>query len=433
MLRKMVSLLNSVPVKQEAIVRGFSIFKQNKIESDLAVVVEKAAYDIDEANRFAKSNVLSRITAVEANFICNRLLAEDASFREKCQEMVSKQMAKTTPSIRWRPFSEQGVLVPAFRSLVPRSDYGLPEYIFKHGMPAAIFNMRNAKQPLSEARINSYIAFPQANGDVEVRLSIANRHDMLGFTFGPLIAMSLNIAHCADQRYTSQAMRFQADNYIYLFALDSGYSSAEAIHHGSGYVRDREKGLLGEKGVSCTEDAREISPGVYVPANRILGCRLVNVNGELGSFIPNPNVALDELVEMARFIDVRIFLEANSVQDIKLLEAGIYPEVRYHPNAIQRINELHALNKELKRQIQNEAIASRHGTPVVSNLLRAQHSDISSGFCKHSFRIFSMSQQLAADKNSGSVLDGKEHYDNRKARSEDELIDNAINLHRSTK
>lgn len=433
MLRKMVSALSRNSAVPELSNRSFSIFKTSKLEADITAVVEIAGNDIDEANRFAQRKILNTVTATQANLVSNRMLAENLAFREKCQEMIKKQMAQTTPSITWKPFSEQNVLVPAFRSVVPRGDYGMPQYVFQSGMPAALFNMREHKFPLSQARINTYVALPQADGSVEVRLSIENRHDMLGFTFGPLIAMSFNIAHCADQRYTAPSMRFKSDNYLYLVAVDSGYSSAEAIHEGSGYSRNREKGLLGEKGVSCTEDAREISPGVYVPAQRILGCRLVKMTGELGPFVPNPNVILDDFVEMARFIDVQIFLEANSVQEIKALEAGIYPEVRYHENAIQRMNELHAQNKELQRQIQREAIASRHGTPVVCNLLRQQNADPALGFCEHSFGIFSKSQQLVAAKNNGEILDGKEYYDNRKAKSEDELKSNAINLHRSSK
>lgn len=435
MLRKTIGLFSRIPVKQESIARSFSIFKQNNIESDLALVIEKAGEDIQEANQFAQNNILNKVPVVEANLICNRLLTEDLAFRKKCEEMVTKQMAKTTPSVAWKPFSEQNILTPAFRSVVPCGNYGVPEYIFQNGMPAAIFNMRPYRNPLSQAGIVSYVASQQPGGGVEAMLSSRNRHDVLGVTFGPLVAMSLNIAYCADQRYIlTPSARFQVDNYLYLFAVDSGYSVAEAIYQGSGYTRNRDKGLLGEKGVSDAEDSREVTPGVYVPSQRILGCRIVKTTGELGPFIPNPSANVDEFVKMAQFIDVQIFLEAKRVADIRVMEAAIYPSVvRNHEDASLRMNEVNAQNKELQRQIQREAIARRERLPMVSNLLRQQYADHKAGFCDHSFHLFATSQRLIHAKNNGTMLDSKDSYDDSKAKSEEELKEKVINQQRFAK
>lgn len=412
--------------------RYFFVFKKDNLEDELSSLVEMAGKDIQEANQFASHTILKKLTAQEANLKCNQLIIEKVDFREKCQAMVQKQMARTTPTVSWGKFSDRSDYLPAFRSVAPFGDYGLPAYAFQYGMPAAMFNMRQHALPLSEARINTYVVQQQSEDGVQVALSIKDRHDMLGFTFGPVVAASLNIAYCALQRYTFRSMRFQRDNYLYLVAVDQGYSAADAIHHGAGFSHNRDKGLSGHKGVSNAEDAREVTPGVYVSSQHILGCRLVKTTGELGPFIPNPNADLEVFVEMQRFIDVRIFLSAESVQEIKRLEAAVYPEIHHHEDARQRLLEVNDLNEQAKRQIRLEAIAQREGVAVCA-LLRHQHAGPSSYFCEASFSLFHQSQVYILAKAKGEVLDAKDDYDSRKAKSEEELRERALNSRQFTK
>lgn len=413
--------------------RYFYIFKKDSVEDELSSLIEISGKDIQEANQFASATILKGLTPQQANLKCNELIAEKIDFREKCQAMVQQHMARTTPIVSWGKFSARSDWLPGFRSVAPYGDYGLPSNVFQYGMPAAMFNMRQHTYPLSEAKIVTYVVQQQTDDGVQVALSIKDRHDMHGFTLGPVVGVSLNVAYAALQRYTFTSMRFQRDNYLYLVAVDQGYSAADAIHHGTGFSHNRDKGLSGHKGVSNAEDAREVTPGVYISSQHILGCRLVKTTGELGPFIPNPSADLDVFVEMQRFIDVRIFLNSESVQEIKRLEAAMYPEIHHHEDVRQRMLEVNDLNQETKRQIQMEAVARREGVAPVCTLLRSRQAGSPAFFCESSYSLLQKSQGYVAAKRNGELLDAKDDYDSRKAKSEEALRERAINRRQSTK
>jgi hypothetical protein len=403
--------------------------EETKLKSHLITMMETAADDVKQAEGIAKSSILPAFKSVyDANLFCNHFLQTSEEFRLVCETTVAKQMQRTTPNVKWKEISPTGNPVPVFRYLSMNDQYGLPDKTYEAGMPVALFDMRKrfndrkGSTLLSEAKVVTYTVQEKQDGAKNIDLTIPGRHDMLGFIFGPIISTSLRFGHVAGHRFQYDYARYKQDGHVYLMAITHGYNSADAIYSGSGYVRNREAGLKGHKGVSGQEDACEIGAGVYIPKHLILGSRKLFSNGTLGEFIPNDNADASAFSAVRDYVDTQLFLQVNKVEDLQQIEALMDPEHHKHENFHKRIVGFHSRNKALNSQIRMDALTGRANGMGASAFVSGQHSgNPHTLFCQESLEIYTLSNRYKSDVACGNLKDGKKFFEERKLVDEEAL------------
>lgn len=410
--------------------KHISTYDYKRIEFHMSDMMYTAAYDMTAATKIAQQNILTQVSIQQANTIASELLITNKDgFRDLSQKTVQAQMVKTTPHAPWESLMPCGGAVPAFRGVTTNGNYGFPDYTFVNGIPAAIFNTRSGNKILVPASIVSYVHKTDQQGNQETKLSIANRHDMMGFVFGSNISTSLNAGHVIDERYTATHLRYQNDRYIYLLAIREGYSVGHAIYTGSGYIRNKAEGEKGKKGVSCQEDACEVGAGVYLGNHQVLGVRKVSASGQLSPFQMNPDANHEMFAETLKYVDTHIYLEANTIEEIRYLEALMLTDPEKVEFYTKRINGYHRLDEELHRQIQLEAMNRDNPGANVSALLQEQcATNVISEGQRYHFFLFSQSVKYKQSVNDGKLLDAKQKaFHDKKAPTEEELKKRAAN------
>lgn len=397
--------------------------QQAALRQSLFDMMRTAATDISEARKIAKKHVIAPAGGfVKALEHANYLLSHNPDFRSLAEHTLHQQMRQNNPSVRWMSVAEDGRSVPAFRFIAQNPVYGSPRDVFQHGMPVSLFNVRSEMDDvLMPAEIVTYKPIRKADGEIEWKLSVDQRYDMLGFVFGPNISTALRVGHSACQRFTPKPTRSVKNGYLYMLSLDTGYSVADAIFTGSGYVRNRAAGLRGEKGMGCQEDACEVAAGVFIQPTQILAVRMVSLNGELGPVEVNRSVDPAMIQSHEKYIDTKIFLESSCIDDIRQTEALLYPDRAQHEDFDLSLLNAQRRNRVFTAQIQREEYAACLARSRMNMLLQYQGGQMLTKYCAASLSFFSRVESYKAGLRSGELLDAKRDFDARKAASEDEL------------
>ena len=384
--------------------------------------------DVAGANQFAKEKILSIVDIQTAVDIGNLLLRDDKAFRDFIQLSIEHSIQKTTPHVKFGNLSADGKPVPGFRSIRVNGQYGDPESVMEQGFTASLLNTRpGAADIVVPASIVSFTAEETTPGEYTVKLTVPDRYDMLGFTFGPMISISLNVFHALEERYIGSAARKEeGDRIIYLIAVTKAFNTAHAIHEGTGYIRDRAKGLRGEKGTSCQEDAAEAAAGTVVEKHEVMGYRIRKANGDILEFVKNPHASAKLLEELMQFSDVQTFMRVKTAKEAKEHEVLLIDEPEKVENHTTKLLRFMRKNKELTKEI----ISSARGFAKDELLHHQVHGHAlvpAHTTCAETLSYADLFVSAKEHKRSirhGLLIEGQRHlFHTHKARSEKELIE----------
>jgi hypothetical protein len=411
--------------------------------SDATVQQVKALYlqvyqliengDVKGANALAKNELLKLVDIYKAIEIGNFLLREDKAFREYIQKVIVHCVESTTPHVAYEHVSPEGKPVPGFRSVRVRGNYGDPKFVMEQGFTSSLLNTRPDENGdiVVPASIVSFVAEKTEAGDYDAKLALPGRYDKLGFTFGPMISIAFNVFHALFERYMEPDFRKnEGDRVVYLVATTEAFNTAHAIHEGTGYIRDKEKGQKGEKGTSNQEDAAEAAAAAIIENDKVLGYRIIKANGDILPFVANPKASRELLDEFKQYSDVKLFMDVKTLKEAQEREAIIIDDAKKVEDHTTKLLRFMKKNKVLTQEIEAQA----RGRLPKDELLHSQvhgHGLVPPGtICADTIEhaeLFAEAKTHRTHLKHGSLIDGQRRFFHQlKARSEEELKERSI-------